>query len=261
MQPKREPNQNTASTNPLVSEQKTEKKPQRDQRGKPRKSSPQSLNRSEIQPPLACKPKHYELLELLYIEYREDLIAFIKCHFPNRPWAQCEDDVQTIFLVFAVDGFGSLGRVTIASLRRHIWRRVVDRIRRLRSIKRGGRLTREPNDVSELPIESSTSTGLENWIAVHDVALLINAFDTTILNAKEHAIWMVMFWNLPKGLSVDEILESLPEHQRHWFFSGRSVADPIYEARREIIRARSRLRNKLRDFFAATGGQSGPFAA
>ena len=203
-------------------------------------------------------PRHYELLEQLYVDHRDHLIAHLKKRFPLRSWEQCQDDVQEIFLVLAADGLDRLGKANIASLKYHLWRLVIGKIRELNSDKRGGHLFRASDDISELRIQGKSST--EKSIALRE---FFGRLDLLLpkLSAKELAIFQVIVPELPDSLSAQQILDLLPEDQRLSFFSKNRVPNPLRHARREVTRRHGTLKRKLRKFFTGADGQSGPFAA
>ncbi|MCB1094514.1 MAG: hypothetical protein KDN22_02945 [Verrucomicrobiae bacterium] len=191
----------------------------------------------------------YVLLECLYLNYAEILKRYLQSTLPFLSWEECEDCVHELFLTLAVEGCQLLGELTLWSLMKHARRTASRRLRASRRVKRGGRLFREPDDISELAVDIPSPHAIDVWIAVHDIANLLDRFDLSRLSIKEHLILQIVKEKLPQSLGPREILNLMPAEHAALFAPRNPVSDPDLCTVREVTRRRGELRKKLQEFF------------
>ena len=200
---------------------------------------------------------HYATLDAHYRRFAAPVTAFVKACFPSTqyPWAWCEDCVQELFLTLAVEGLARLGEPTLWAYVTHARRIAYRRIRRSKSVCNGGKLFREPEDISELTIGTESSQGVDNWIASHDLADQLRRFDPSVLSRKERIIWTIVKAKLPQSLSPQEILNEMSPDEAEFFAPKRRMPNPLYHTIREVGKRRSGMRKELRKFLDEDSGQ------
>lgn len=192
----------------------------------------------------------------MYKEHFTTLVNYVKKKFPRLSSHDAEDIVQDFFVKLQKRGTGILGDGSLESLKKHVYRTVLDQIRGLRAIKRGSdKITSLDQALESIGFEAPSDDSearLELYLHMLDQLEFVNRIldhAIPLLPERELILLEIIRKWLPTDLCLTEIYELLSPENRHRFLPSRvefASEDAEFLILRQVSRSKASLHQKLR---------------